>query len=142
MLKRSKANWTTDIAKMHKKFGVNKVVKDMDERTKALLLQFRISMIEEELGELKEAHYKRDAEGVVDALIDQAVFIIGTLNILGVDADLAWDEVYKANMAKEPGIKLNRPNPLGLPDMLKPEGWKEPDLNCKKCLGDTKDFLQ
>ncbi len=29
-------------------------------------------------------------------------------------------------MAKERGIKPERPNPLGLPDLIKPAGWVAP----------------
>ena len=29
--------------------------------------------------------------------------------------------------SKEVGIKQGRPNPLGLPDLIKPEGWTPPD---------------
>jgi len=29
-------------------------------------------------------------------------------------------------MTKEVGIKASRPNPLGLPDLIKPEGWQPP----------------
>jgi hypothetical protein len=29
-------------------------------------------------------------------------------------------------MSKKVGIKESRPNPLGLPDLVKPEGWKAP----------------
>ena len=55
------------------------------------------------------------------------VIAIGTLDLFGVDAWKAWDEVLKRNMQKKSGIKPGRPNPLGLPDLLKPEGWKDPD---------------
>jgi len=65
-------------------------------------------------------------EEVVDALIDLCVVAIGTLDAYGVDSNKAWDEVLKANMSKEPGIKPERPNPLGLPDLMKPEGWVAP----------------
>ena len=30
-------------------------------------------------------------------------------------------------MRKEPGVKPNRPNPLGLPDFIKPDGWVGPN---------------
>jgi len=43
-----------------------------------------------------------------------------------VDAHKAWDAVYEANMAKSPGIKEGRPNPFGLPDLIKPDGWTAP----------------
>ena len=67
-----------------------------------------------------------DAEEVVDGLIDLCVVAIGTLDALGVDPYKAWDEVHKANMAKEVGVKPTRPNPLGLPDLVKPEDWVGP----------------
>ena len=62
----------------------------------------------------------------MDALIDICVFAIGTLDAMEVDAFDAWDRVHKANMNKEVGIKAERPNPLGLPDLIKPEGWTAP----------------
>ena len=39
---------------------------------------------------------------------------------------------YKANMSKEAGIKEGRPNPLGLPDLMKPDDWQGPvhEDNC------------
>jgi hypothetical protein len=30
-------------------------------------------------------------------------------------------------MQKRSGVKAERPNPLGLPDLMKPEGWVGPD---------------
>ena len=48
------------------------------------------------------------------------------LNAFGIDAYKAWDQVHQANMSKEVGVKKERPNPLGLPDLVKPEGWINP----------------
>ena len=140
MKHRSNKSWPRDIADMHEKFGVHRRASTMSDREKAKWLELRIAMQEEELNELKEAHYKRDAEGVVDALIDTLVFAVGTLDILGVDSNKAWDIVMQANMEKKPGVKPNRPNPLKLPDMIKPEGWVEPTHMDN--LGKTKDFLK
>lgn len=67
-----------------------------------------------------------NAEDIVDAMVDLCVVAIGTLNALNVDAYEAWDRVHTANMAKEVGIKASRPNPLGLPDLIKPAGWVAP----------------
>ena len=67
-----------------------------------------------------------DSEEIVDGLIDLCVVAIGTLDALGVNVHKAWDEVYEANMNKEVGVKESRPNPLGLPDLIKPEGWTAP----------------
>ena len=59
-------------------------------------------------------------------MIDLCVVAIGTLDAYQVDCLEAWNRVLDANMAKEIGIKHSRPNPLGLPDLIKPEGWIAP----------------
>ena len=116
---------------MHQKYGVNKWMQaelqsDVDWRRLSKFMAFRLGMMQEELDETKSAFENQDAEEMVDGIIDLCVFAIGTLEVFGVDAEKAWDEVYKANMSKEVGIKEGRPNPLGLPDLVKPEGWKGP----------------
>ena len=55
------------------------------------------------------------------------VVAIGTLDAFGVNAYEAWNQVLAANLNKEVGIKESRPNPYGLPDLIKPEGWTPPD---------------
>ena len=122
-------DWVNDIYMMHNKFGVrdwfeeNKGDKDL----MAKYLRFRLKMCTEELNEtIDAALFDKDSEEIVDGLIDLCVFAIGTLDVFGVDANDAWDRVYSANMAKEPGIKPGRPNPFGLPDLLKPSGWTAP----------------
>ena len=118
-----------DIYMMHNKFGVrewfenNKHDKDLMRK----FIAFRLMMQYEELGEtMSAALVQSNPEEVVDGLIDSIVFAIGTLDIMGVDVKAAWDAVYEANMAKEPGVKPGRPNKFGLPDLLKPSGWKPP----------------
>ena len=125
-------NWFKDMQDMHKKYGVNKWMQaelqsDVDWRKINKFMQFRLGMMQEELDETKNAFDKKDAEEMVDGIIDLCVFAIGTLEVFGVDANKAWDEVYRANMSKEVGIKEGRPNPLGLPDLVKPEGWTGPN---------------
>ena len=128
-------NWFHDMIVMHQKYGVNKW---MDEEKKSdwsrlnKFMQFRLNMMQEELDETKKAFEQKDAPEIVDGIIDLCVFAIGTLEVFGVDASKAWDEVYKANMSKEVGIKEGRPNPLGLPDLVKPDDWQGPvhEDNC------------
>ena len=69
---------------------------------------------------------KGNPEEVVDGLIDICVFAIGTLDVFEVDTNTAWNNILNANMAKETGVKPGRPNPWGLPDMMKPGGWQPP----------------
>jgi predicted HAD superfamily Cof-like phosphohydrolase len=122
------SDWATDIAMMHSKFGVrdwfeaNKDNKDLMDK----YLRFRLSMCKEELDETLDAIEAKDPEEIVDGLIDMCVFAIGTLDVFGVDPNTAWDRVYEANIAKNVGVKEGRPNPFGLPDLIKPEGWVAP----------------
>lgn len=121
-------NWVEDIEKMQDKFGTLDWVFDNKTDTEKLkkFLKFRIDFLQEELDETKTAYETMDGEEIVDGLIDLCVVAIGTLDAFGVDAYKAWDEVLKANMTKNVGVKEGRPNPLGLPDLMKPEGWKAP----------------
>ena len=115
-----------DIQAMHEKYGVHEWVKNNpDKLTK--LMDLRIGMLSEEYTETLHAYRDRDPEELIDGLIDVIVIAIGTLDIVGVDVDRAWNSVLKANMAKEVGVKPSRPNPLGLPDLIKPDGWNGPD---------------
>ncbi len=116
-------NWVKDINEMHHKYGVREVVNKFDANKLAEYLQFRVNFLQEELDELKHSD---NADDVVDALIDLCVVAIGTLDAFDVNAYTAWDRVHAANMNKQVGIKESRPNPLGLPDLIKPEGWTAP----------------
>ena len=119
-------NWIKDIEEMHEKYQVHDWVKNNPEKLEQLL-HFRVAFLKEEFDETFKATGEKDAEEIVDGLIDLCVVAIGTLDVMGIDADEAWYNVHKANMAKEVGVKESRPNPLGLPDLIKPEGWKAPD---------------
>jgi predicted HAD superfamily Cof-like phosphohydrolase len=122
-------DWPQDIHDMHTKFGVRDAVKNFDSVMLRTFLRFRLDFLHEELQETEKAAQSGiplDQEEIVDGLIDLCVVAIGTLDALGVDAHKAWNEVHKANMTKEVGVKPSRPNPLGLPDLIKPEGWVGP----------------
>ena len=118
-------DWVKDIHLMQGKYLTRQWVKDNPEKWKAFL-DFRIDFIREELEETEAALVNMDAEEIVDGLIDLCVVAIGTLDAFGVNPYEAWDEVLQANMAKEVGEKPSRPNPLGVPDLVKPDDWKAP----------------
>lgn len=121
--------WVSDIATMHTKFGVNEVIRNLAKEKLRKFLEFRINFLQEELDEMKKAFEEggeNAADDTVDALIDLCVVAIGTLDAYDVDSYTAWNRVHGKNMEKEPGIKPGRPNPLGLPDLIKPEGWTAP----------------
>jgi len=116
-------DWPKDIFNMHTHYDLHKVVRNMDSEKLRKFLEFRIKFLQEELDEMRDA---TNAEDVVDALIDLCVVAIGTLDSFKIDSHLAWNNVLEANMNKKVGIKASRPNPLGLPDLNKPEGWTAP----------------
>lgn len=116
-------NFINDIEEMHIKYKVEAAVRNMDLIQLKKYLDFRIEFLQEELTELRDA---KSADDVVDALIDLTVVALGTLEAFKINTREAWDEVLNANMKKEVGIKLSRPNPLGLPDLIKPVGWVSP----------------
>ena len=123
-------NWVKDMNAMHKRYGTHKAVEKLTPEQLKAFLQFRINFLQEELDEMKKAatpNQPIDSEEVVDALIDLCVVAIGTLDAFGVDAHKAWKEVLIANLNKEVGVKESRPNPYGLPDLVKPEDWKAPN---------------
>lgn len=118
-----------DINFMHAKYGVHKWINENKDNPELLkkFLQFRVGFLLEELQETEKAvNDDNDPEEVVDGLIDLVVVALGTLDAFGVDTYRAWDEVLRANLDKEVGVKESRPNPLGMPDLIKPEGWEAP----------------
>ena len=117
-------DWVKDIAEMHSKYGVNEKIREFDSEKLKKFLEFRVRFLEEELNELKDNI--DNLEEIVDALIDLCVVAIGTLDAFEIDSYKAWNAVHVANMEKEVGVKATRPNPLGLPDLIKPEGWVAP----------------
>lgn len=135
-----KSEWVHDIYAMHTKFGVREIVQTFDRQKLLSFIEFRLKFLQEELDEAFKAYEElkalagsgnveavtEAADDLVDSMIDLCVVSIGTLDAVQSDADEAWARVNDANMKKEPGIKPERPNPLGLPDLIKPAGWQAP----------------
>ena len=117
-------DWVEDIEEMHDHYNVHEKVNGFTAEQLKQFYGFRLNFLEEEMNELKNA---TNADDAVDALIDLCVVAIGTLDLFKVNAQQAWRRVHMANMAKEVGVKASRPNPLGLPDLVKPEGWTAPN---------------
>ena len=87
-------------------------------------LDFRLKLLEEEFNETIDAKNDKNAEELVDGLIDIIVIAIGTLELSGVNVGKAWSAVYNSNMKKLRGSKEGRPSDGW--DLYKPEGWTSP----------------
>ena len=62
--------------------------------------KLRISLIEEELYELKKAISDNDVKEVADALTDILYVTYGAGHAFGINLDKCFDEVQKSNMSK------------------------------------------
>ena len=62
--------------------------------------QLRISLIQEELDELKEAMTNNDLLEVADALTDLLYVTYGAGHAFGIDLDKCFNEVQNSNMSK------------------------------------------
>lgn len=64
------------------------------------LVQYRLSLIEEEFNELKEAVKTHDFTECLDGLGDSLYVIYGFFSALGVNGDDIFDIIHKSNMSK------------------------------------------
>ena len=88
--------------------------------------QLRISLIQEELDELKEAMTNNDLLEVADALTDLLYVTYGAGHAFGIDLDKCFNEVQNSNMSKlgEDGKPIY--NELG--KVMKGPNYFKPDL--------------
>ena len=77
-------NWSKDIKEMQYKFKTKLWMFENRNDRAALdkYLEFRLKFLNEELRETEAAFTNRDAEEIVDGLIDLCVVAIGTLVVL------------------------------------------------------------
>jgi NTP pyrophosphatase (non-canonical NTP hydrolase) len=115
-----------DIKKLNRYYKIYRFISKASDNEKLHYLEFRAKFIQEELTELFEAINNEEPDEVVDAFIDIIVIALGSLDAFDVDIKKAWKRVHYANMQKKIGVKDSRPNPLGLPDLVKPENWQAP----------------
>ena len=87
----------------------------------------RISLIEEELDELKQAIKEKNLKEVADALTDILYVTYGAGHAFGIDLDKCFDEVQNSNMSKlgEDGKPIY--NESG--KVMKGPNYFKPDLN-------------
>lgn len=64
------------------------------------LVQLRLSLIEEEVNELKQSIKEKNMTETLDALADILYVVYGAGSSFGLDLDKAFDLVHKSNMSK------------------------------------------
>ena len=88
----------SSVKKFMETFGQE--VKNKAEFPNEKIQDLRISLIEEELSELKEAIENKDIKEVADALTDILYVTYGAGHAFGIDLDKCFDEVQRSNMSK------------------------------------------
>ena len=88
----------SSVKKFMETFGQE--VKNKAEFPNEKIQDLRVSLIEEELSELKEAIKNKDIKEVADALTDILYVTYGAGHAFGIDLDQCFDEVQKSNMSK------------------------------------------
>jgi len=118
----STGNVFTDVEAFNRKLAPNQV-REKPEWREQEVMDLRWKLIDEEVNiELKEAFEKGDLVALVDAALDSIYVISGLLTAVGVKGSPIWAAVHRANMDKEGGPMR------GDGKVLKPEGWKHPDI--------------
>jgi predicted HAD superfamily Cof-like phosphohydrolase len=83
-------------------FGVktnNTPQKDLFDTDKKLV-EYRLSLVNEEVQELNEAVANKDFVETIDALTDILYVVYGFYTSIGIDADKAFELVHSSNMSK------------------------------------------
>tara|TARA_B100000963_G_C22630261_1_gene674576 strand:- start:3599 stop:3970 length:372 start_codon:yes stop_codon:yes gene_type:complete len=86
------------VGKFMKTFGQE--VKIKPEFPVDKIVKLRVSLIEEELSELKEAIISNNLTEVADALTDILYVTYGAGHAFGINLDKCFDEVQNSNMSK------------------------------------------
>ena len=122
-----------DIVIFYEKFGLTRpdVPQFLDQET----MDFRINFLIEELEEIKLGYKNKDIAEVADGLIDLTVVAMGTAYLMGLPWNWMWDEVLRANLAKERVTHAGESKRGSSLDLKKPECWRPPDI--EGCLMDS-----
>ena len=108
-------------------FGVVNNTKAQPElfTTDPKLVEYRLSLVNEEVQELNDAIKNKDFVETIDALSDILYVVYGAFSAFGVNADQAFDLVHKSNMSK---LCKNEEEALLTVDFYKKEGrYDSPD---------------
>ena len=130
-----------DIAEFHYEFQLQYEGKPRTLNPR--LHQFRATFMAEELHEYNlayievlEAKHSGDRaamnaalEKQLDALVDMTYVVLGTAHLHGFDFVEAWNRVHNANMMKQRVQRLSDSKRGSSYDVIKPDGWKAPDLS-------------
>ena len=106
---------------------INKFAEACDQPASEANYKMYLGLIDEEFNELLDAVTTDNRVEQLDALVDILVVTLGAIRAAGWDGEAAWKEVMNTNFAKiDPvtGKVIKRADGK----VLKPEGWRAPQL--------------
>ena len=113
------------VGKFMKTFGQE--VKSKSSLSSEKINSLRVSLIEEELEELKQAMREKNLLEVADALTDLLYVTYGAGHAFGINLDKCFDEVQSSNMSKLGSDGKPIYNDSG--KVMKGPGYFEPNLS-------------
>ena len=113
------------VATFMKTFGQE--VKEKSSLSSDKINKLRLDLIEEELGELKEAMKNNDILEVADALTDILYVTYGAGHAFGINLDKCFEEVQNSNMSKLGAAGEPIYNDVG--KVMKGPNYFKPDLS-------------
>ena len=113
------------VATFMKTFGQE--VKEKSSLSSDKINKLRLDLIEEELGELKEAMKNNDILEVADALTDILYVTYGAGHAFGINLDKCFEEVQNSNMSKLDAAGEPIYNDVG--KVMKGPNYFKPDLS-------------
>lgn len=130
--KRSKqSKYLKGVRQFHEKFELGY---DGPPRLNPDMSSFRISFMQEELDEYKEAIQNKDLTKAFDALLDLLYVTLGTAYLHGFPVDAGFEAVQEANMLKQRASSPVESKRGSSFDVVKPEGWVAPDGKLEELL--------
>jgi predicted HAD superfamily Cof-like phosphohydrolase len=152
---KQRPSYSGDVGAFHSKFGLPTEATQRPRMLDLDLLKFRSGFLLEELAEFFDANgmigpaatLRSAAESIkgsradilipgspslskaADALADLVYVALGTAHFMGVPFDEVWNEVQRANMAKERATGADDPRSKRAHslDVVKPAGWTAPN---------------
>jgi len=88
--------------------------------------ELRLRLLKEEYEEYIQGECKNDVENIAKELADIIYIVCGTAASYGIPLDKVFSEVHRSNLSKlnEDGSVSRRSDGK----ILKPDGWKPPDI--------------
>ena len=85
------------------------------------------NLIREEFDEFIKSYLEKDDEGQLDGCMDLIWVVLGYCYMRDYDVNGAWKEVARSNLSKIDST-TGKVNKRKDGKVMKPEGWKPPDL--------------